>query len=163
VAGRGPAPNPPEQRRRQNAPARGEWIDIPTDARRTAPVPKLPKRADGRTWTRATRDWWTKLWAKPVAIMWDDDDDELLRLAFVREKFWAGLATAADATEMRQIEDRHGLNPKGMRDLRWRLIDSAGIDTAETERATGTTGRRGNPQRARRSRALKLVEGDPST
>jgi hypothetical protein len=45
MAGRGPAPKPKDQRRRRNAPARGEWVDLPPV---DEPVlPELPKRPRG--------------------------------------------------------------------------------------------------------------------
>lgn len=51
--------------------------------------------------------------------MWDVRDDGLVRLAVLREMFLEA-PSAALSGEMRQIEDRHGMNEKGRRDLRWR-------------------------------------------
>ena len=154
MAGHGPPPKQAEQRRGRAAPSRGEWVEIPTTARRTDAPPALPARNDDRAWRPETIAWWERLWANPVATMWDADDDELARLAYSHQKFWSGDTTSAETTEMRQIEDRHGLNPKGLRDLRWRLVDGEGIPD-ETARAAA-------PKRsasARRKRALKIIPG----
>lgn len=63
----------------------------------------------------------------------------------------ASLATGrlAICREMREIDDRLGLTPKAMAQLRWK------IDGTVAQKATGTTGR----SRPRASGRLKVVEG----
>lgn len=161
MAGRGPAPKPPELRRRRAPAERGEWQDIPADARIDGDAPELPVRNDDRAWRPETREWWERMWGKPIATMWERDNPALARLAFLHQKFWGGDATSADGTEMRQIEDRHGLNPKGLRDLRWRVVDAD--DPAAAEPAPSTSrkapARKPSTAQARRKRALKVIEG----
>lgn len=150
---RGPAPKPPEQRRRRNVPERGDWIDIPADARIDEDPPALPVR----DWTEGTLRWWAELWQLPQATLWPNGCVETLaRLALLRELVWTGAASAADRSEIRQIEDRFGLNPKGLRDLRWRIVDELQDD--DVEAAPNRSRKASN----RRKAALKLVEGDGS-
>lgn len=150
----GPAPKDESQRRRTNAPTVA-WVELPAEGR-SGPVPKLPPKSPGdRNWLKQTREWWARLWTKPQATQWDDDDASMFRLAALYDLFWRGEATAANQSEMRQIEDAHGLSPKSMLALRWRLAS-----TDPEERATApakTTRRKVDPKRRA---ALKLVEGD---
>jgi hypothetical protein len=47
-------------------------------------------------------------------------------LAYVYEQ-WVNEPTIAIASEIRQRQDRLGLNPKGKRDLRWRVTEPAEV------------------------------------
>lgn len=144
MAGMGPAPKPSSERRRTNAPE-FQWVLLPATGR-NAPAPKLPAKAPGdQTWSKATRDWWARLWATPQATQWPDNDSSLFRLAALHERFWQGDATGAEMSEMRQIEDRHGLNPKALMQLRWRIVDEEVAEAAPLP-----------PQSGRRER-LKVV------
>lgn len=127
----GPAPKPDSDRRRRNEPT-FEWVDLPT-AGRQGPAPAMP---DGDYAELA--DWWADLWASPQAAAWDQSGRSLhgyleckrLLTAEVTVVTKSGEAVEVPAanpttvlTEMRQIEDRHGLNPKAMLALRWRIVD----------------------------------------
>lgn len=129
MAGRGPAPKAAEQRRNHHAPARGEWVDLPVNGRKGAP-PKLPPM---RKWSKVTLAWWAAIWSTPEATMWDERDGELVRLAVLHELF-AEAPSAAISGEMRQIEDRHGMNEKGRRDLRWRIAAPVEPEPAKSTR-----------------------------
>jgi hypothetical protein len=56
--------------------------------------------------------------------MWDQAGRTLWVLACIYDDVIAGRKDAALASaEMRQVEDRHGLNPKAMLQLRWRIVE----------------------------------------
>lgn len=110
MAGNGPAPKPPDQRRRRNKPERGEWVVLPGDGYDgpEAPMPELE--------TDHARYTWGLWWSSPMAHMWTEADWPALQRLIVmidsgREK----------ANEIRLQEERFGLSPKGRRDLRWVL------------------------------------------
>lgn len=127
MAGRGPAPSLPGQRRRRNSPAAGEWASLPSEGRKGR-IPKWPLPNPPRP---AVAELWRKVWRTPQATMWDGMGLGI-ELQVAR---WANLtidvasgelsATAqmSSLPELRQIEDRLGLNPKGMQDRRWRIAD----------------------------------------
>lgn len=98
------------------------WTNLPVSGRAGA-APKLPAKAQaGLAWLPQTRKWWATLWACPQATQWREDDDQLVRLAALTDRFWRGEGTGGELNEIRQIEDRHGLNPKAMMQLRWRIV-----------------------------------------
>lgn len=118
----GPAPKPEGEKRRRNQ-ATFDWTLLPRSGRKGA-TPKLPTRTPaGRAWSASTKSWWAKLWHTPQSTQWGEHDDALLRMAWLREKFWANDASAAEMSELRQLEDRYGLNDKAMLQLRWRIVD----------------------------------------
>jgi hypothetical protein len=110
-----PDPKPPSRRRRRNAVA-GEG-SLPAQGR-VGPAPPLPK---GIPWLDWTREYWATIWASPVATRWlDFDVPALVRLARLQER-----AVWCDDTkflaEIRQLEDRFGLNPRGRRLNGWEI------------------------------------------
>lgn len=121
MAGTGPAPKPDAQRVRRNAPT-FDWVNLPE--RNEGPVPELPTF---RTWDKRTVEWWTDLWAKPQASQWFQDGSTLWTLVCLYDEMIIseGTAAASLSSEIRQHEDRHGLNPKAMLQLRWRIADPA--------------------------------------
>lgn len=124
MAGMGPAPKPDAERRRTNAPTFG-WTDLPATGRK-GKVPALPK---WRLWHPETEAWWKKLWVTPQATQWKSDGSTLFVLAALYDDLIAGRAEPAKVSaEMRQHEDRHGMNPKAMMALRWRIVDTLPAD-----------------------------------
>lgn len=122
----GPAPKTDSERRRRNAPT-FEWVLLPAEGRIGA-APKLPAKAPGGSpWSKLTRDWWADLWSKPQATQWDLSSSELFRFAALQEKFWSGDSTASDLAAILAIEDRHGLSPKSLLGLRWRIVDAGDV------------------------------------
>jgi hypothetical protein len=95
-----------------------------------------------------------------MATQWREDDDELVRLALLREAVWEGEFSAALLAEMRQIEDRHGLNPLARLKLRWAIEgedepagsakDATVLELARRRRGEGSRQRRGDPYEALR-------------
>lgn len=106
MAGRGPAPKDPGQRRRYNQPARAEWTDL---APLEQPVLPLARREWGLNAKRAWRAWRTD----PVTTQWGQAD---VHYAMELCRLYDDLMPS----EQRLRMDALGLSPKGKRDLRWR-------------------------------------------
>lgn len=113
----GPPPKPADQRRRRNAPM-ANTVKLPAEGRRGAP-PKWP--LDGVT--TAEKAAWKWLWSLPQAVAWE-------RLGLVRTvgRYTRALVRAEQMGaqtfllgEVRQLEDRLGLNPMSMLRLRWEI------------------------------------------
>lgn len=112
-------PKPDGQKVTRHRP-RFDWVDLPAEGRAGAP-PALPR---WRRWSPDTRRWWKALWSKPQAVMWDPSGATLLVAACLYDDLIAGREGARDVSaELRQHEDRHGLNPKAMIQLRWRIAE----------------------------------------
>jgi hypothetical protein len=117
MAGRGPAPKTARQRRGE--PARGEWIDLPA-----LEAPVLPELPAGE-WSERTKDAWEAWRSDPVTGQYGPAEiDAALVLLDLYEEFVTNHSTKL-AGEIRQWQDRLGLNPKGKRDLRWRVQEDA--------------------------------------
>lgn len=146
MAGQGPAPA--ENRQRRNTPARGEWIYLPPLA--NSVLPALPKRAKGTgPWSARTRGAWAAWRTDPVTAEYGPADiHAAIDLAFLYEE-WVRTGDRAAAAEIRQRQDRLGLNPKGKRDLRWR-VGSAPSSEDETP-PSGPRKRSSSKRRARLS------------
>lgn len=148
MAGNGPPPK--AQRRRSNPPALGDWVVIPSAGRRG----KAPALPDWRAWDARTLTWWTELWRKPQAAMWVKDGSTLFTLACLYDDLITeAKGSSALSAEIRQHEDRHGLSPKSLMSLRWR------IDPAENPtKSPRSTGRYEHLRRGR----LHIVDGGDS-
>lgn len=128
----GPAPKPDGERARRNA-STFSWVELPSTGRKGKP-PVLPK---WRLWDARTEKWWADLWRKPQALMWEQDGSTLTTLACLVDDLVVGKADAAKVSaEMRQHEDRHGLNPRAMLQLRWRIVEAAAEPAKARKRAS---------------------------
>jgi hypothetical protein len=91
------------------------------------------------------------LWRKPQASQWDPSGSSAVPMAVLYQDVqdWPDKSTAM-LGELRQHEDRHGLNPKAMLQLRWRFA---------TSDAPATTKAPAKPKKAatRRDRVLAIV------
>lgn len=139
-------PKGDDERRNRSEPKFG-WTDVPLT--NTAAAPALPPVRD---WSEETLRWWSQLWAKGQAALWDQSGSTVVPMAVL----WEDLQHNPDKAhiilgELRQHEDRHGLNPKSMLQLRWRFIEAA-----EPVKVSKTSTKRTD----RRSRVLQVV---PST
>lgn len=160
MAGRGPAPRPDAIRR--NAPT-FEWLRLPRSGRRR-PAPDLPT---WRPWTEVTSSWWADLWSTPQSCAWDQTGRTLWNLALLHHELVAVDAlrdaekskAAGISAEMRQHEDRHGLNPKALTGLRWVIVD----DDEATENLPGlvTPPDAPPPGKGTRKRAAKKSPAHP--
>lgn len=138
----GPPPKDPGARRRRNAPARGEWVDLdPLPAPILDPLPDL----EGEAWSPNTFAMWEAWRADPVTAFWTPAD-----LAYAMDTIMLHQAmTPSNANEIRLRMDGLGLTPKGKRDLRYRVPEQV----AEIVELKGKP-RGGKMPQARRLRAV---------
>lgn len=111
-----PGPAPSRNPRRRNA--RPEWRRLPAAGRSGDP----PAWPIGRP-TKTALALWAQLWATPQAVAWEADGwvrtvarYTKLVLASERPK-----APGQLLAEVRQLEDRLGLNPMALRRLMWEI------------------------------------------
>jgi hypothetical protein len=115
-----PGPPPKQQRRRRNLPERGEWVELEP---RKGPTPKCPVPLD-----RSQAAQWRELWKSPMASMWQKEDVPGLARVLVLRPLVLQTFDTKLMSELRQLEDRFGLTPKGRRDLRWLIPDTEPVD-----------------------------------
>jgi hypothetical protein len=136
---------------------RFDWTDLP--ASHSIVAPKLPT---WRTWDRRTYRWWRDLWSKPQAVMWPPDGSSLHVLAALVDDLIVARADAVKVSaEIRQHEDRHGLTPKAMMQLRWRFAPSD-IASQPTSSARPSPKRPGSPGTSSSMRSRLSVVPEPS-
>ncbi len=130
MAGRGPAPKEPDQRRRGAKPQRGEWVDISAPARPV--LPTLTSVEKGRKWDARTRRAW-EAWRQDAATSMYGPAEvaAAIELAYLFDDFVV-YGPASAAPELRLRMDGLGLTPKGKRDLRWRVVDEELVVEAPT-------------------------------
>lgn len=125
----GPLPKNASTRQRRNKAAGATVLHLVTDA--DAKAPELPK---GRRWLKATRDWWSDVWASPMAPEYDDSDRHgLYVLAVLVDDFWR----APDhklASEIRLQRQCFGLTPIDRRRLQWEIDRGEEADERTTAR-----------------------------
>lgn len=139
-------PKPDDERRNANQPAFG-WVDLPPKS--GVRSPKLPPI---REWTDETKRWWSDLWSKPQATQWDRAGSTAVAMAVLYDDLQTSEPgkAAGILAELRQHEDRHGLNPKSMLQLRWRIGEVEAKPAAATKPKTAAD---------RRGRVLEILPG----
>ena len=120
----GPAPKQPSQRRRRNAPAGGEWIELPSTVEKPI-LPPLPRRSKGR-WSARTRQTWDA-WRRDPATAQYGPADVHYALDTIRLQEECARGRHSLAGEIRLRMDGLGLTPKGKRNLRWRVAEPGEI------------------------------------
>ena len=148
MAGRYPKPD--AERRNPNPPAFG-WTFLSPKVR--VRVPELP----AGSWSATTRAWWADLWSSPQAVMWDASGRTLHGAAFLVEVRAATGTTPSLESELRQHYDRHGLNPKAMLQLRWRIGNPGDLDNVAPEANPTAPTRSARPGDARRRRLARQL------
>jgi hypothetical protein len=132
MAGRGPAPTGHAVRR--NAPARGEWTDIPQrNAKRAPAMPSKPREG----WAAGTKLAWKAWWEDGASVAWGPADVEAVRqLAYLHHDVEMMADTRGKSSllgELRQRMDGLGLTLRGKRDLRLRVtVDELGEKRVES-------------------------------
>jgi len=146
-------PSPDAERRNRN-PHAFAWVELPFAGRKGAP-PALAKLVD---WTKDDETYWRALWRKPQATQWSEMVELVTRLVLLRhEMLCAEKAPVASlSAEMRQIEDRLGLSPKAMLQLRWRVALPEAMPAHSPEPTPKKT-KASEP--AASTRGLRLVAG----
>lgn len=111
MAGRGPAPNP--DRRRRNAPARGEITPAPGSGWVHGDPPKPPSGL-----VKASKEAWTTWMGSWFASFWTPEDVPGLRQV-IRLYDQVERGEFQRASELRLQMDTYGITPKGQQDRRW--------------------------------------------
>jgi hypothetical protein len=111
----GPAPDPNALRRDRDG---KDWISLPPVGR-TEPAPKWPlTRPSSRE-----LGLWASEWARPQAIMWEINGQELEVALYVRSLVAAerNSASVASRTLIRQQQEALGLSIPGLARNHWRI------------------------------------------
>lgn len=113
-----PGPPPSPNARRKNV--RPEWRRLPASGRQGDP-PAWPLDRP----TKAELELWTELWHSPQAVAWEAFSwaRTVARYARVAVQAEKRGAMGVILSEVRQLEDRLGLNPMAMRRLQWVITD----------------------------------------
>jgi hypothetical protein len=92
-------------------------IEFSGAGRKPPPLPKTVKVP------ATVRAWWRALWASPISQGYDDvDQPALTRLVVLWARALDGSASIGELAEIRQLEDRYGLNPLARRRLGWQVL-----------------------------------------
>lgn len=113
MAGRGPAPKKPEERRRRNKPAAGEWRAAPGEGWQHGELPKAPDgllAASREAWTTWFRSWWAAHWGR-------EDLPALRQVIKLYDAVERGEGQRAG--ELRLWMDNYGITPEGQQKRRW--------------------------------------------
>lgn len=136
MAGHGPAPK--AERRRRNAPVRGDWQSSPGVGWQHGPIPPAPDGVHADTiaaWEVWMRSWFASHWTP-------DDLPGLQHVASLHSQVRAAfhepfiesdgprgepvlVRRPCPATELRQMLDNYGITPKGQQDRRWTRPEAA--------------------------------------
>ena len=110
----GPAPKDPSSRRRRNVSV-GKTL-LPAGGR-DGVVPAWPFSGASEPET------WAELWGTPQSVAWERAGwtRTVARYALLLSEVEVPDAKASILAEVRQLEDRLGLNPKAMRSLLWEV------------------------------------------
>jgi len=128
-----PTPNPNSEKRSKES---AGWITLPNEGPTEDPPELIGDHGP------EGEELWAFWWSSPMALMWSRHDCRTLeRLLVLSLRFGDDSgATAAELSEVRQLEDRFGLNPKSRRQLYWRIagVDAPSMEASDLHRpATG--------------------------
>lgn len=125
----GPAPDPKALRRDRDS---GDWVDLPA-AGREGPAPDWPLSKA----TKREVELWEREWARPQAIMWERNHQELEVALYVRNVRLAEMPSAPNAARtlvVRQMEEL-GISQGGLRRNNWRIVDGSAATAKPKRRA----------------------------
>ena len=109
----GPTPKNPATRQRRNRPATQATLETTHGV----DCPALPERA----WHPQTVEWWTDIWASPMAGEWEPSErHELFLLAVLVDQFWTE-PTPKLAAEIRLQRQCFGLTTMDRWRLKWEI------------------------------------------
>jgi|GEM_PF-1887691 len=111
-------PLPKPRRHRHGAPTIPTTF-LPASGRR-GPAPRVPA---GFALGDAGRRWWRWAWKLPQACGWGDGVLYTVARRAQLEELWAETRLTGWAREMRELDDRLGLTPRGRANLRWEIVD----------------------------------------
>lgn len=145
MAGRGPAPKDPSERRRRNAD--GQPVKV-VQADGQAHGPALPETFE---WPAATLAWWETWRTSAQAKTFTDTDwSFLLDTAVLHAEFWLGNRSLA--AELRLRAAKFGATPEDRARLKLEVGDPKPAERPKRLQAKGS--------QARRDRVLKAVGDD---
>lgn len=144
----GPPPNPNALSRERDA---GEWVTLPAEGRPGDP-PAWPLTDP----TDRELEFWRLLWAKPQAVMWERQGQELEVALYVRNLVLVERpgSTVAAGTLLRQQSEPLGLTTPGLQRNRWRIGRGDQAAAAANEAPTEKT-----PARRSSRGRLTVVDG----
>lgn len=157
MAGRGPAPKDPDERRRRNS----DPVASTTIEAKVATQPELPdfnvvvKKGDAMVvepfaWPERTREWWRVWGESPLTANYTSTDwDFLLDTAMIHARFWQGDTSVAG--ELRLRVAKFGATPEDRARLR---IDLTPAPPAPAPRPKSSASKN------RRQRVLRAVTDD---
>lgn len=121
------------------------------------PIPKVPVKLG-----KAGKAWWSWAWRTPQAAAWNAGHVWNVARRAQLEDAWAtqveaGNVTAAMASAMQTLENRLGLTPKGMLELRWEIVADIKPETPKNDPAEKE--RRDEVSQRRAARAKRLAAG----
>ena len=123
AAGAGAYPKPDSERTTRHKTG-FEWTNLPEC--NNSPIPPMPcsEKVD---WSQEAKALWDKLWYSPQSTQWPRDlHPTVERYVALYERMYHGQdLSGATMNAMTQIEDRLGLNPKAMLQVRWRVVPSS--------------------------------------
>lgn len=143
MAGRGPAPKDPSQRRRRNTPAPVEVV-TPDGEQHGPPLP------DTHDWPKATLDWWETWRTCALASKFTDTDwSFLLDTAVLHADFWLGNRSVA--SELRLRAAKFGATPEDRARLK--------IEVGDPDKPLAPKRLQPRLARDREARVLRAVNG----
>lgn len=133
----GPPPKPANQRRRQNPTL--PMVQLPLEGY-TGEIPDWPLS----TPTSDELKRWEMVWRHPAGVLWKQQQLDLIIARYVRNSVLSELPRASPVlkAEVRQQEDRLGLNPYAMLRLRWEVVqDEVATQRDDNARTPGRSNR----------------------
>lgn len=127
----GPPPKKPEDRARRNKPQNADVL-LPAEGYQ-GDIPPWP--LPGRK-VAADQTMWAELWRTPQAAAWARMGTATARMIARYVTLWRGGATVLG--EIRQLEDRLGLNPMALRRLGWDIVQNE-FEPAEDQPVSTTS------------------------
>jgi len=121
-----PGPLPAKIRRRTNKPSI-PTTSLPSRGRKGRP-PRSPYELG-----ELAQVWWRWAWRTPQACAWSTGDLYVVARRALLEDLLVEDAGGAPAREARQLDDRLGLTPKGLAQLRWVIVDETLAEQAAAE------------------------------
>lgn len=129
----GPLPSPT----RIGHSPQADWTDV-------ADVPFVEGEArelPPAEWHELVRRWWGVLRVMPHAVRWTEGDWlSAIDLAFLKQKFYTGLATSGEVSEIRKREDLLGFTTEARQKLRIRYVSPKGSASESRAEAAAPAG-----------------------
>lgn len=111
----GPPPDPNALRRDRDG---KDWITLPESRKGAVPAWPLDVAPNA-----AEKALWKKMWRKPQAVMWEQQDQHLEVALYVRRFIEASQPKAPTSltTVVKQMSDSLGISTPGLRCNRWKI------------------------------------------